>query len=426
MAVQGQRTTKYDGAVLGGRIVRDVADGITNVESNMKNSESPGFTILKDKIGGTREVDNPKYEVTEDSFNTRRDNVATAGASAAATTIPVQNSFGNWVRAGSLFYVADTGEVILAGAVASTSLTSCVRNVGGAITGAGATTAEGDGLALTAASQLIHIADTFPEGTYAPSAISRQTNQSYNYTQIEKTTCDISGTLENTKLYGEQEKAYQRWKAGVEHKRKIEFTLFFGARSERQDTTSGHARRTTAGLFQHIKGNIHDISGTGGVLTARELEAWIEMLAENPGSGVKHVFCSTKFHQAASNILKNFVRIDSAKKRLGFGMDEYESAGITLRFVPHRKVFGQNATLVGTALAVDMDFVRYVYLKNRDTKFYEHIENIDNSNGYDGSKDLWQTEYGFEIRGHALDNPNIAATNEFRSVHGKLTGFTTY
>ena len=86
MAVAGERTTKYTGAVLAARIVVDMADEIVNVEGGYANNESP-LLVLSQKMGGKREVYNPEYDCLEDTYNVR------TGVSASATVTHTSTSF---------------------------------------------------------------------------------------------------------------------------------------------------------------------------------------------------------------------------------------------------------------------------------------------------------------------------------------------
>jgi len=424
MAVAGERTTLYTGAVLPARIKIDMADEIINVEAGYNNEEAPFFT-LSQNINKKRIVHNPKYNCLEDTYNVRQ-GTARDSVGYNSTTIAI-STIGSWVMAGSLLYAPLTGEVILAGAVSTTHLTSCVRNVGGSIS-ALTGQAEGSGAALASLAVLVHIGDTFPEGTTAPSAITTQTEESYNFTSIEKTTVDLSDTLMNTDLHGESnDEAYQLKKKAIEHKFKIERQLFMSNRSIRQDGTSGTARRTTAGVLQHIKGNVLDISGAayGGILTAKVLDEFIEKAFMN-GSSTKYLFCGMKFASACDAMMRNHYRqVDSKKTAFGTIMKEYSTSNGTLRIVVAKKLFEYEATIRGTAVCVDMPYVRYCALQNRDTQLRKGIKD-ENNDGYDGRKSEYLTEFGLDMRGWGLDNSNAASTGDFRGVHGKITGFTGY
>ncbi len=402
----------------------DVADFLLNIESGLKNDDSSLF-VLTASMDKKVEAHAPQFDQFEDTYNLRTFAVAAAGAAKNATTVPLAAGQGGWCAAGTQLYNPATGERLLVTSVSTDDLT-VVRNVGGAITGTDGS-AEGQGIALVSADVLLYAGDARTEGGAAPAMISTATQKSYNYTQVFSHLASVTKTLQNTKLYAEPsgDLDYQTKKKMIEHKMAINRAFWFGSRSTRTDA-DGFTKRTTGGVIQHVKGNIFDISGAaygGGTLTHKVLDEWIEKLFMNTGSGVRHVFHGMKFGHALDNILKNYTQVDGKSESFGTIMKEYKSSSGVLRFVCEKKIFDADTNLAGTAIALDMDFLKYVHLANCDTLLYKDVAT---RKEFRGTQNLVETECGLMFRGHGLDNTNAAVTDEFRSVHGKLTGFTGY
>lgn len=429
--VTGARSTLYTGAVLSARKVSDFADGICNPEMGAlgkANNEAALFVLLS-KINKKREVKNSRYDELEDTFNVREITLSTTVTNTGTSIDYGTANYGYWLMVGSVLFVPSTSERMLVTATSAGSST-VIRNLGAAIIGTSCTGyTEAYGITIEAASDVVWIInETFAEGTSAPNMISTQTQNSYNYTQIEKTVVEVTGTLKETDLYGEaNDEKYQIVKKGIEHKLKINRALWTGVRSVRQDSTSGTARRTTGGMLQHIRGNVVDYSGGawGGTMTTKVIHDFIEKTFEN-GSGDKTLFTSMFMAHAFDELLMNKLQVGEGASKLGLSCKELITSNGRLTIVVEKKIF--YGDLKGYGVCLDMPFIRYAYLRNRDTKFYQNIKDMYHD-GYDGNKHAWQTEFGLDVMGYGLDFDSttaISTTSPFRSVHGLLKGISSY
>jgi len=418
-AITGVRTTRGANQINQERRPEDFADEINNVEAGYKNNEA-AFLALTTNISKKREVTNPKYSVLEDVYRPREGTLNGALAAGNETTITVTTPFGDYCRAGTILFIPETLELIRVGAAASaTSLTGCTRNYGtnglpNKPTGVGATTDEGDGPALAGTEVIVRVNDIFAEGTDAPDAITILTEESYNLIEIVKTSVDLSGTLIASDLYGEaNDEEYQIKKKAIEHKIDCNRSLWLSRR--RIGTATAGAERKTSGILQHIQGNRTTVSN--GTVTMKVLDAFAEKVFEN-GSDTKYLFGSMAFASALDSLSRNVVRVDSGAESFGTNMKEIITNKGRFMFVLEKKVF--YGDLVGLVPCLDLEYIRYCFLRGRDTRLYRNIKTIEQNDGYDGKKHLWQTDMGLDMRGYSLSHSLAASTGSQRSVHGQL------
>ena len=80
--------------------------------------------------------------------------------------------------------------------------------------------------------ELLIIGAAMPENSNGREVKSTVESNGYNYTQIFRTPIALSGTEAASKLHGGRDRAYQRRKASLEHKRDIARALYVGQRKE--------------------------------------------------------------------------------------------------------------------------------------------------------------------------------------------------
>ena len=226
MTVTGMRNTEN---VLAARKVVDMAQQIALLDPN----DAPFVTLLKQMKGGKREVFNPRFDWLEDDLLASTSSVATAISSAATATLTVAD--GTIFRVNDVLNIPSVGENMLVTAVSGNNLT-VTRGYG--------TTAAAAAIEQGAAVEIIGNAQE--EGATLREVKSRNEENAYNLTQIFRTPIALSGTEEQMKMYGGKDRAYQRRKALLEHKRDIAKSLYFGQRKQ------VGTRRTMGGLVEFI------------------------------------------------------------------------------------------------------------------------------------------------------------------------------
>ena len=230
------------------------------------------------------------------------------------------------------------------------------------------------------------------------------------YTQIWKTTCQMTNTARATELKLAKDEWMRVWKNKlIEHKYDIETDLLF---SSKQKDSSGV--RYTAGLVDYVlsSGNIFSISlaASGGTTSDDFLQNMSDFMDPRYNSANATMFmCDTATYNwlhKLGGFQKNNIGI-SDQFRFDFAI-----AG-------KKNLFGLPVTTISTPYG-DMNVVRNIHLDaspvrivavnlkhvayrplvgngvNRDTQIYVGVQSLENT-GVDRRIDLIQTEAGLEI-----------------------------
>lgn len=461
MATHGTRTTETEGTYGSvswqARAIPSVHPDIWNPET--WNNSAAAMTALITNLNKKISVPNWQFFFYEDTYVQpfAQINSTTAGAlSATATgltvddnTMFVDHNADSNAGGATVVHNPRTGENMLVTATnyATTTGITVVRNYGDTITtggkiigdaGGGNSGQETYGVALLNNDYLVLGAAVYPDGSQAPAAVSTVAGRSHNYTQIMRVAYDLTMRDAETDQYGGRDLPYQRKKAGEEIKIAINRAFWFGNRraAATDGTMTSNYITFTGGVFEHLSSNELDIAGTGygsGTLTEKVLDEWTEMLSDNPGSGLRHVFCGTRFINAVGSLKRNITRVDDKGTSFGTIMREWTApSGLTIRLVAEPKVFNAQwspttPTIAGanrgTAVALDLSLLNYCYFKSYDVKMYDNILTDNHPLRHKGE---WMCDVGLMMRGYGLDHTNRATTGTQRSPHGRLVGFKTY
>jgi len=344
----------------------DVSDRIAELEPN-----SYPLTVLLSKLKKEITYD-PQFRCFEDTLKERWDQINNAsGYTAGDTSIVVDN--GSYFAPYDVILHPASGEQMLVTAVNSNTLT--VRR-GWGTTSAGA---------LSDDDYLLIMGNAFQEGDSSPSP--KVSNVSYvdNYTQIFRTSFDVTNTLKNTKLYGGDELARLRRKMLIEHLKGIELQLWFGEKKE--DTSNdNNVRRATAGVRARISTNVVNV---GGNLTETAFEAFLRTGFRYKSSNRKFLFCSPLITSAISTWAAGKLQMLPNDKTYGINIVRYQTPHGIVDIVNH--VLFENA-YSGYAFLVDLDNLRLRVMNGRDTKLYKNIQAPD----VDAEKDEYLTECGLQ------------------------------
>ena len=356
-----------DTSALTGRLVVDMSSGI----SLLSPTETPILTLLTKK--GKKETKNPRFDWLEDDIGARWDSIVT-DYTATVTVLNVEHAAYFSIR--DLVQVVRTGELMLVTDVDVTDGTITVQRGWGSV-------APSD---IVADDPVQIIGNVNEEGAAAREALINTPTGNYNYTQIFRTTINITSTARNSSTWDGSDLAYMRYKAGLEHALDIERAFIFGERQE--DITGTHPKRTTAGLLSVISTNRLD---AGGALTEANFNSYLADIFAY-GSNTKYLFCSGKLISIIASWARGLLTTRPTDTVTGIAITEYISAHGKLLLVPHRLLRGSTYDSYG--IFADLDELTYRYLTGRDTKLYTNIQ----SPGYDGEIDEYLTEAGLEIR----------------------------
>lgn len=347
------------------RLVVDIADGISLLDPN----ENP-MTLLTRKVG-KRVAKQPKFSWLEDVLQPETDQLDMAG-NALITDTELTVDDGTKFAAGQLWQVFDSYEIMHVVSVAGNVIT-VDRNYPGVASGH-----TGYQTALTNNDWFIKIGNANAEGSGAPTALSTVEEQVDNYTQIFKTPFRLTETELNSLMEGEQDLPYQTRKKGIEHAREIEYSFFWGLPSYANTGANGKPKRTMGGLWWFLKENAPAANlASQAEITSAEFMAWLRACFFY-GSSRKVLFACPLVLSAIESW--GFAKLNTytTDKQFGINITKWVSPHGEIAIINHKMLAGPNpGTVGGWAFLLDMDNVKYVHLRNRDTKLITGIQDND-------------------------------------------------
>jgi hypothetical protein len=311
------------------------------------------FTSLLVKLG-TRSAVREKIEWLEDQLRPR---LLTVSASAASTATAVNLTAGQglYVAADDIIRDLSTGEMIHVTAVATDALT--VERGIGAVAAA----------TIGATDQLYLISSAYKQGaSYGTSRIVKRV-LGFNYTQIHRDPFSFTGTETSIEEYGGRNPMKEQVKKLVEHKQSIEQTCFWGARNFDAANRRGYA----GGAYEFIASNKNVSVGT---LDKSTFDGQITTALQHGNLNSKALFVAPIVGKAMSGFLRdNWVRATPDESRWGVHVDAWVSGSYGTNIPVFIKRYWSNFATNGAqgaggaAFLIDMDYVRYAPLRDRDT-----------------------------------------------------------
>jgi hypothetical protein len=331
---------------------------------------------------GSESTDDPKYNHYRDELPDRKLQINGAVASTSTASITVDAADDQqFVVPGTIIVNVDTGEVMRATAAPSSNAIAVERNIGGT------------SYQIADDANLIigGFADT--EGGSAPVAISFDPTMDFNYTQIFKSSVQVTGTLQNTYLRTGDKEQEQLTKALKMHMSDIERAMFFGKRAEVNGSTASPLR-FTGGLRNSIT-TVTDGASYGAssnVITEKEFD---RLLIENIfayGGSEKVAFCGARVISNLMEIGKNRWQPTQIDNAYGVSLSRYTTYAGDLLVYMH-PMFRQVPTMDKEMIILDMSELKYRYMQGRDTQLIRDVQAPD----FDGVKHMYQTECGLEM-----------------------------
>ena len=306
-----------------------------------------------------------------------------AGYNDTATALTVDSStITRFVVDGAIIVNVSTGEVMQASADAS-SLTAITvaRNIGGT------------SHTITDDDDLIIAGYAAQEGDTSPTAVSFDAVVASNYTQIFRTAYKVTNTLANTYLRTGSKEEEAQVKALKMHMMDIERAMIWGLKHE-ANGSSAQPTRYTGGLINSMTTVIDGNSGdyTGGAISE---DAFDQELIETIfafGSSTKLAFIGARVASLLQKIGKDRWQPTQVSGTYGVSMTRYSTfAGDVL--VHLHPQFRQIPGMDNSMLIVDLPYVKYRYLENRDTQLLKDRQ----ANDEDAKKHEYLTECGLEL-----------------------------
>lgn len=354
--------------------------------------EATPFLTLTGKIKGKRKAFNYKFEWLEKDQKPRK--LVVDGAQTDVDT-SIEVDAGAKTVARDVLLNVRSREVMLVSSVSSNTLT-VVRGIGGS----NQTMLDGDFLLIIGSSY----ADGASSGT--PTSITEFTKS--NYTQIFRTPFAFTGRDLETELFGGNDKMTETKWQGIEHKRSIEYALYFGKKALIAAAGGVHQATFTGGLDESLISNQWDV--TGVTLNTRTFNEFLEEGLKwgkggrlQGGAATKYLLCSSPWLTEINSWAENKLEYRVLDKEIGFAAMEYKS--------PHGRVMLVSSPILDEyhpdrAYLVDFNHVDYVFLRNRDTKLLDNRE----ANDIDGEKYEYFSDCGLQV--------------EFEQSHSVLLGLS--
>jgi hypothetical protein len=349
-----------------------------------------------------REVDDSIFNWWEKEVDDRRVAITVAlTASTSGTTITFAAGDGNKLKAGDVLYSEQSQELMRVTAIAAGGTTATVTRAF-----AGSTVA-----ALTTTAlynpYLVVVGSAFEENSSAPTGVNFDPSLRTNYTQIFRNTLEISRTAAKTRLRtGDAVREAKRETLEL-HGIDMERAMWFGKKA--MTTANSNPLHTMDGVIQQIGTSRVTTACTtaGDKLTMVEFEN-LMFEAFKYGSTEKMGFCGNRALLAINQMVRknSTYNISMGVKEYGMNVSRLVTPFGELVLKTH-PLFNQMGTVMSSTTAgeyaytaadswlfvMDMDNVKYVYLKDSDTKY----EPVLQSNGVDGMKSGYLTECSIEV-----------------------------
>lgn len=322
-----------------------------------------------------------------------------ASATSALTTLVFSTGDSATLNVNDMLRNQLTGEMYAVTAVAADSAVGVTRAIGGVAAASS-----------VSAVQCLIVGNAYQEGASTGTSKVVQRSNQYNYSQIFRHSLSFTNTQGKIELYGGSYEVKEQAKKLVEHKRAIEYALFWGARST---TASGtHPLHTMGGVIEYVSTNKDNEAGS--TLTASELDQQlINMLqfCKDPVLFVSPVvaynisqFASTYYRTNSTGAQKWGVKIDAfISGAYGFEVPVIVKRDWNDFTVPTgASTFGYG----GSAFLIDMSRVSLRPLTDRSTKLYPNRQNP----GDDLQTQEFLTEVSFQF--------------EVEKAHGIFTGIS--
>lgn len=370
------RVAESTANVPSGRAVRDVSRDIHYLDADAAPY------VLMSKRAGRRTVSAKEFEWIEKQRPTETDNVVGAQTN-VDTSIEVDTPNAYFVD--DLVMNMRTREIFRV-TVGGASPLTVVRGVGSVAAAA-----------MNDNDPLIILGPSVKEGNDA--GVERSVQESFitNYTQIFEHPFGTTGTETAVENYTGKDRPRLQKEFARYHMEAIEKAFLLGQKN--QDTSdTGKPRRYTGGFDYFIQANGLNVVNAGGTLTEPTMEDFSRRIYEaTGGSNTRVLFAASKVVAILNQIAVGRLQTVPRDDVYGMSITQWDSFFGPMFIVQHRLLksapdltdpgFGERL------YAVDPKKLRYAALRTRDTKLAENVH----SPGYDGWKDLYRTECGFEI-----------------------------
>lgn len=235
----------------------------------------------------------------------------------------------------------------------------------------------------------------YAEGTDAPPAVSRNPIKYFNYTQIFKNTYELSKTADKTTYRTGDAWSNDKKRKTFDHSRDIEWAMLYGRRFEGTGD-NGKPKRYMGGLRQFIPSSRTTIYGAA-VTVSTFLDAIYKVFDYDTAAGDERIaFCGN----LALNSLNKIIQADANTDIQYDGVFEVYGMNFRRFITPQGSIYLKTHPLLNihdkysrSMFILDFDSIRYVHLKDRDTKSKDDVQ----TESEDVRRGFYQTECGLMV-----------------------------
>jgi hypothetical protein len=268
--------------------------------------------------------------------------------------------------------------------VSAAATTSTIINVTRAAFGTTVST-------ITTTTYIAKIGNAYAEGTTSPNAVGRSPTKLYNYTQIFKTSYELTRTAKQTNLRTGDPLKNAKKRRMFDHAVAMELGFLFGRRAE-STGSNGMPLRYTGGLRSFLSTNVTVFTTTATEATF--LGAVQGVFDFDAGSGNERiVLCGNSFLTSLNKLAKAGmqVRTDQVVRLYGMELQKWIIPQGTFYFRTH-PLMNVMPGYTKCAFIIDASAMKYRYMN--DTVAQDNIQ----ANDADEQKGQWLTECGLEVR----------------------------
>jgi hypothetical protein len=242
------------------------------------------------------------------------------------------------------------------------------------------------------------IGSAYAEGTGVPGATTRNPIKFYNYTQIFKTPYELTKTADATTFRTGNAWSNDKKRKAYDHARSIEEAIIFGRRYETVGD-NGKPKRYMGGLRQFIPAANQTIFGSNITINSF-MDAIYPIFDYDTGAGNERLaLCGN----GALNALNRAVLADANSEINYEGIVKVYGMDLTKIVLPQGVLYLKTHPLMNlhslytkSLFALDFDAIRYVAMKDRDTKTFDDVQAKDEDvrRGYMQTECSLQVDYG--------------------------------
>jgi hypothetical protein len=239
------------------------------------------------------------------------------------------------------------------------------------------------------------IGSAYAEGTDAPPATARNPIQFYNYCQIFKDTYELSNTADKTTYRTGNPWSNDKKRKTFDHARNIEWGILLGKRYETTGD-NGKPKRYMGGLRTFIPEQNQTVFGVN-ITVNTFLDAVYPVFDYDTPAGDERIgFCGN----SALNALNKAIQADSNSdinfegpvEVFGMNFRKFVMPQGTLYLKTH-PLLNRHTTWTKSMYVMDFDAIRYVHMKDRDTKSKDDVQ----TDSEDVRRGFFQTECSLQV-----------------------------